>query len=437
MSEPQATRGPELARWTRSLQRSAMEEMLVATARPGILSLALGLPAPDLFPTAALGRALEEVLAQDPRALQYGPPREDLRAFVAHLMRRRGVICEAEQIFLTTGAQQAMSLVARLLLDSAPSPAGPARDEGPVVVLEEQCYPGFQQVLAAHQPQILTVATTAGHGIDLDALEHHLRAGVRPSLLYTMSDAHNPLGCSLPRSARERLVALARRYGVTVLEDDAYGMISYDGCEGEMPALRALDDTWVIYVGSFSKTLAPALRTGWIVVPQRFLGPLGSLKEASDINTATLGQRAVASLVASGSFDAHLQHLRTNYALRRDAMLEALQEALPSQARWTAPRAGFFVWVEIEGVDTVRLLEHALEHQNLAFLPGAAFTAGDAAAATHALRLSFSYGSPEMIRDGVQRLGRAVAAMPSASAARATPGDSSTQPPNSRTPRPS
>src|SRR5262245_1757431 len=390
------TKGPEMAAWTRALRRSALQDLLVATARPDVLSLALGLPSADLFPTQGIGAAITSVLKDDPRALQYGPPSAELRAFVAQLMARRGVPCEPEQVFLTAGAQQGMSLLARLLL-------GPDS----TVMLEEHCYTGFQQVLAPHAPRLITVPTRIESGIDIDSVEQALQRGAPPAFLYAMSDGHNPMGTSLPAAARRRLVDLARNHRMPILDDDAYGLLAYD--DQELPALRSFDAEWVFYLGSFSKTLAPGLRTGWVVVPERFIGPLASLKESSDIDTATLGQRAVAAFVASGSFEPHLEKLRAEYARRRDALLAALAGAFGGEARWSVPRAGFFTWVELSAdIDTLRLFEAALSCERVAFVPGAAFVAGDAAPARSALRLNFSFSPPEAVREGVARIARAL-----------------------------
>jgi 2-aminoadipate transaminase len=393
------TKGPELAAWTRAFRRSALQDLLVATARNDVISLALGLPSADLFPTQAIGAVIARLLQGDPRALQYGPPSSELRAFVAKLMGRRGVACEPEQVFLTTGAQQGMSLLARLLLEP-----------GSTVMLEEHCYTGFQQVLAPHAPRLVTVPTDLETGIDVDAVERALQSGTRPALLYAMSDGHNPVGASMPAAARKRLAALAQSFRLPILEDDAYGWLTYD--DQNLPALRSFDPEWVFYLGSFSKTLAPALRTGWIIVPERFIGPLSSLKESSDIDTATLGQRAVAAFVASGAFEDHLGRLRAEYARRRDVMMVSLERAFGSEARWSRPRAGFFTWVELpESVDAVRLFESALERERVAFVPGAAFTAGDAAPARSSLRLNFSFSPPEILQEGVARIARAFEAL--------------------------
>ncbi len=394
----------ELASWTAAMHPSALQDMLVATASPDVISLALGLPAPDLFPTAALGSVIERSLLRDPRALQYGPSSEGLREFVVGLMQRRGVSCTPEQVFLTTGAQQGMSLVARLVLDPSS-----------LVVTESYSYTGFHQAIACRQPRVVTVPTHAETGMDLDALERLLAEGECPRLCYAMSDGHNPVGASLSLEKRRRLVGLAREHGFCILEDDAYGMISYG--PDPLPALRGLEEDWVIYVGSFSKTLAPALRTGWVVVPERFLQSLASLKEGSDINTATLGQRAVAGFVESGGFDDHVNTLRQAYAERRDVLLDALAREFPEGSRWSRPEAGFFVWVELQdGIDSKRLFQLALERERVAFLPGQAFapTEGDRPHST--LRLNFSYPRPDVIEEGIARIGRALRQLSGASA---------------------
>jgi 2-aminoadipate transaminase len=403
-------KGPQPAKWTEALRRSALEDMLVETARSDVLSLALGLPSPELFPTGELARAAAELLAGDARALQYAPPLAELRERVARLMRRRGVTCAPEQVFLTAGAQQAMSLVTRVLLE----PGAP-------VLVERCCYTGFQQVLAPYAPRILTVPTLLDSGMDVGAVERLLRSGERPALLYAMSDGHNPTGVSMSMETRCRLVDLARRWEVPVLEDDAYGMLTYD--DEELPALRSLDQDWVIYLGSFSKTVAPALRAGWAIVPERLVGPLSSLKESSDINTATLGHRLVARFLASGRFEEHVETAREEYARRRDALLAALAGALPENARWSVPRAGFFTWVELPGgPDTVRLLEVALETERVAFVPGAAFAAGDTEPLRSALRLNFSHHAPERLVEGVARLSRALGTLEAAMPERANHG---------------
>jgi 2-aminoadipate transaminase len=222
-----------LAGWTKSIKRSALQDMLVASARPDILSFALGLPAPELFPAADYSEAVAQVLASDARALQYGPPFRPLKQHVVRLMAERGVECREEQVFLTSGGQQGVNLLARLLIEP-----------GSTVIVEEMAYTGCQQVLYASQAEILTVPTDFKTGVDVDAIQRLLEMGERPALIYVVPDGHNPLAVSMSREKRRRLVELASTYCVPVIEDDAYGFLYYDS---PVPPLRALDHEWILY----------------------------------------------------------------------------------------------------------------------------------------------------------------------------------------------
>ena len=383
-----------LASWTRGLKHSALQDMLVAGSRPGVLSLALGLPAAELFPVEAYGKALIHVLANDAQALQYGPPFQPLKAHIVALMAKRDVKCREEQIFLTAGAQQGTNLLARMLLE-----------QGSQVIVEEKTYPGFQQVLQPYQADILTVPTDLTTGMDVDAVEKLLVDGAQPALIYATADGHNPLAVSMSREKRLHLTKLARRYRVPIIEDDAYGFLFY-GDYAE-PPLRAFDDEWVFYVGTFSKILAPALRTGWVIVPEALVRFLATLKESTDINTAPLNQRAISAYLDSGSLDEHLSKLRREYRNRLDGMLSALSEQLPAGASWQKPTSGLFMWVELlPEVDTGALLSQAIEEDQLVFVPGHAFAIGKQQCPKNSIRLNFSNNSVDRLTDGIARLAR-------------------------------
>jgi 2-aminoadipate transaminase len=391
---PQTQEFP-LADWTHTLSRSVLRQMLAVVSRPGILSFAGGLPAPELFPTADYAAAMAHVLATDPQALQYGPPFAPLKEHIVALMAQRGVVCTPEQVFLTTGAQQGLDVLTRLLLN-------PGGD----VLIENVVYTGIQQAIAPYQPHILTVSTDLAEGIAVDEIEAHLANGARPSFIYLIPDAHNPLGVSISLERRHQLIDLALTYNIPLIEDDPYGFLQYD--EAMLPPLRAFNESHVFYCGSFSKILAPALRLGWMVAPESLMLKLTVAKEASDLESSALTQRAVSAFLAANHLPGHIERLRMEYGRRRDAMLAALYKYFPAEARWTAPQGGMFIWVELpEEMDTAVLLTTAIEQEQVAFIPGHAFAVpgGDV---HNCLRLNFSNASVEMIEEGIQRLARII-----------------------------
>jgi 2-aminoadipate transaminase len=387
------------AAWTQQIRRSALQELLTEASRPEILSLALGLPAAELFPSEDFAHASLHVLATDSRALQYGPPSQSLKRWIVSLMKQRGVTCRESQVFLTTGAQQGLSLLTRLLLDP-----------GGTILTEELVYPGFQQAVQPFQPIKLTVPTDLETGMDVDAVDDLLSNGVRPALIYTVTDGHNPLGVSMSPAKRRRLTDLASYYGVPIIEDDPYGFLSYAGTPS--PALRSYNDQSVFYVGSFSKIFAPAVRVGWLIVPEELIPNLAILKESSDIDSATFSQRALAAYMDTGLLDQHLPKLCRTYRARRDAMLLALDRYFPREARWHCPNSGVFIWVELPGqVDSTELCKFAMSRERVAFVPGRAFCMVDSSRANASMRLNFSHSSPEKIEEGIARLASALNAM--------------------------
>lgn len=385
---------PDCVGWLRGRGRSLLRRLVERASRPGVLSLAGGFPAPELFPAPAYSEALRKVLERDPRALQYGPPFEPFRDRLVELLAARGIDCGREDLLLTNGAQQAISIAAALLLD----PGAP-------VVFEESVYTGALEAVAPHSPRILTVGTDRRTGFDVDALEARLAAGERPAFAYLIPEAHNPVGATLSAEKRERLAELSERHGLPLVEDDAYGLLVYDGAAGR--PLKALAPDRVLYVGSLSKVIAPALRLGFLVVPPALRQAAQLVKESLDLECPALTQRALAELLSPPGFlPGHLARLHETYRARRDAMLEALGVEFPAGARFSRPRGGFFVWVELPGdVDTAVLLDRALDEEGVAFVPGAAFSA-DGRSGRRCLRLSFASQPPEAIRDGLRRLGR-------------------------------
>jgi 2-aminoadipate transaminase len=382
-----------LASWAQTAQQSTIQQLLALATQPDVLSFALGLPAVELFPVSAYAKAATHVLTTQPQALQYGMPGEQIKRSIVQIMAQRGVVCRPEQVFLTAGAQQGMSLLSRLLVDR----------HAPVLV-EETIYSGILQAIEPLQPQLLTVPTDPVTGMDVNAVEAHLVNGYRPAFIYVISDGHNPLGVSLSIEKRLRLVELARRYGVPILEDDAYGFLCYDG--ESLPSLRALEPDWVFYIGSFSKILAPALRVGWIIIPEAMVSILSALKEGSDINTATFSQRTVAAYLEMELLSDHIAGLQQAYRLRRDTMLRAVETSFPLGTRCSQPRNGMFVWVELpKSIDMEKMLKSAVERKKIAFVPGQAFSVIRNEAVDRSMRLNFSRCNPELITQGITQLG--------------------------------
>lgn len=385
-----------LASWTSTMQRSMLRQMIAVVGQPGILSFAGGLPAPELFPVEDYTAALARVLSTDRGSLQYGPPYLPLKHHIVGLMAQRGVTCRPEQVFLTTGAQQALAVLSRLLLDN-----------GGEVLLEGLVYTGIQQAIAPMRPRVLSLTTDLQTGVSIADIQNHLEAGARPAFLYLIPDAHNPLGVSISPEKRQTLLALSAENHLTVIEDDPYGLLTFG--EDNPPPLRASGDEHVFYVGSFSKILAPALRLGWTIVPEHLVPQLTVVKEAGDLESSALTQRAVSAYLDSGRFPDHLRTLRTAYRERRDAMLEALAAHMPDGCRWSEPQGGMFIWVELPGhVDAMELLETAVEEEKVAFIPGQAFALPGVHAGNY-MRLNYSNCCIADIHEGIERLGRVVA----------------------------
>ncbi|HTU45308.1 MAG TPA: PLP-dependent aminotransferase family protein [Bryobacteraceae bacterium] len=371
-----------------------MQARLMTEAAPDLISFALGLPAVELFPQNAFTEVAHAVLRSNRMALQYGPPCSSLKSQIVELMHRRGVDATEEQIYLTAGAQQGLSLLSSILLNP-----------GDIVMLEGANYPGFMEALRPCRPRLCPVPTNLLTGIDVDAVQSLLEEGISPALLYVMTEAHNPMGVSISNENRERLVALAQRYGFMIVEDDAYGLLKYDG-RPDRP-LRAFDSQWVSYVGSFSKIVAPSLRVGWVVIPEELIGPFSIAKFGSDLDSYTLTQHLISAFLDEGRIWDHVQYLCDEYRRRRDIMLNSLAAYFPSTARWSCPSGGLFIWVELpEEFDTAALLPIAVQQQHVAYIPGDSFAVDRKGRFSNCLRLNFSNSPEGKIKEGVLRLSR-------------------------------
>ena len=389
--------GRRLASWTEAGE-SPMRELLASLNLPGIISLAHVLPGTDFFPSDSYVRASMEVLADDRGALSYHLPCRGLKAQIVRLMALRGVTCSEEQVFITAGAQHAVSLLSWILLD-----------RGSTVILDEVVYDGVAAVTRPLEPTLFTVPSSPTEGCDIEAIETLLEDGARPRFIYAIPDAHNPTGASLPLRHRQRLVELAAAHGVPIIEDDPYGLLGYDG--GFPPPLFALDPESVIYVGTFSKILAPALRLGWIVATPEILKPLSRARQGSDMNVANLTQHTVANLLRDIDLPQHLTRVRSEYAGRLDALVQSVTGHFPEGTVCHRPQGGLFAWLELpKEIDTGRLFRESVAKHGVAFIPGEAFAMSSQSSVRHCLRLAYGAIASELVREGVERIGRAIQA---------------------------
>ncbi|MFS8098424.1 PLP-dependent aminotransferase family protein [Lentzea alba] len=364
---------------------SPVRDLLALTSRPEVISFAGGLPAPELFDLDGL-RAAYDLALQDRSVLQYAPTEGNpaLRSLVSSRLTARGL--PTSDVLITTGSQQALTLVATALL----SP-------GAVVAVEEPTYLAALQCFQMTGARIVPVASDAS-GLDPESLRSVI-ASERPTLLYLVPTFANPTGRTLSAARRAEIAALAQEHDLWVVEDDPYGELRYRG--PAVPSLASMSDR-TIYLGSFSKIGAPGMRLGWVKAPADLLRTLVIVKQAADLHTSTVDQAAAALYLANNDLDAHVARLRVEYGARRDAMIAALPSTVPDGTTWTDPDGGMFVWLRLPGsVDTAELLKEALRH-DVAFVPGAPFFATTPDHAT--FRMSFTTNTPAEIAEGMARL---------------------------------
>ncbi|MFJ9158084.1 PLP-dependent aminotransferase family protein [Streptomyces griseoviridis] len=384
---------PPLAARARVIGGSPVRDILAVTARPEVVNFAGGLPAPELFDAEGIAAAYRAVLAEQPgRALQYSTTEGEpvLREALAARTRARGLPTAADDILVTTGSQQALSLLATALLEP-----------GDTVLVEEPCYLAALQAFGFAGARIVAVPGDAD-GVDPRALEE-LVVRERPKLFYTVPTFQNPTGRTLPAARRAAVADVAARRGVWIVEDDPYGELRFEG--ERMPWIAsfpgAADRT--VLLGSFSKVMAPGLRLGWLRAPEGLRRACAVAKQAADLHTPTVNQLAAARYLADRDLDAHVARVAAAYRERRDAMLAGLPDALPEGSVWERPAGGMFLWAALPaGYDTTALLPRVVGH-DVAYVPGAPFYAGTPDRST--LRLCFVTQTPREIAEGLRRLG--------------------------------
>jgi 2-aminoadipate transaminase len=388
-AQPKPSSPFKLARRAERMNPSVIREILKVTERPGIVSLAGGLPSADTFPVEAMREAAERVLTDAPReALQYAASEgyAPLREWVAaHLNAQHGMDVSPAQVLLTTGSQQGLDLAAKVLID-----------EGSRVLVETPTYLGALQAFAPYEPQV--------EGLDSDhegpLPEALARSAGGARFAYLLPNFQNPTGHVYSEQRREAIVAAAREQGLALLEDNPYGDLWYDAPPPR--PLAARHPGGVLYLGSFSKVLAPGLRLGYMVAPPVLYPKLLQGKQAADLHTSILNQRIVFEVLRTGMLESHVPMIRARYKRQRDAMEAALETHLAGIASWIKPVGGMFFWLELrDGLDATALLPKAVE-AGMAFVPGAAFYADAPRANT--LRLSFVTVAPAQIEAGVAAL---------------------------------
>ena len=397
--------GDRFALRAQGMTSSAIRELLKLTADPEIISFGGGLPAPEVFPLDDVKAAAGRVIEQNGReALQYGPTEGylPLRELLVRHMARYGIQVTPANVLITSGAQQGLDLIGKLFINS-----------GDRILTEQPTYLGALQAFTAYQARYLPVPID-DEGLRIDLVEDALRAG--PKFLYILPNFQNPAGVTLSLERRWRLVELASHYGAPIVEDDPYGQLRYEG--EHLPPLVKLDAEYhgnghgkpfrggVLYLGTMSKTLAPGLRVGWVVAPEEVMARLVQMKQGADLHTSTFNQMVAYEVARGGFLDQHVRRIRQVHGERRNAMLQALDRHFPPGVLWTRPKGGLFLWVTLpEGMDSTALLAEALK-EKVAFVPGTAFYPCGGGQRT--LRLNFSYPTPELIEEGIRRLGAVI-----------------------------
>lgn len=384
------------ARRASGMTASEVRALFSVASRPDVVSLAGGMPYVQALPTEHVLEVVESVLVERADvALQYGGGQGSpvLRERLAMLMAEEDTWADPEDLVVTTGAQQALDLVGKVLLDP-----------GDLVAVEAPAYVGALSAFGVYEPRFLQIDLD-DDGMIVEQLEEALLRGERPKFLYTVPNFHNPAGVTMSRARREQLVALCREARIPIVEDNPYGMLRFEG--EPLPTLRSLDRQNVIYLGTVSKVFSPGVRVGWAVAEPGVLQRLVLAKEAADLCGSQFTMLVTERYFGGELWRRNLGALVQTYRSRRDAMLTALEEHFPSDASWTKPSGGFFVWVTLpDYFDTPALLAAAVDRK-VAYVPGTGFYPDGRG--RQQMRLCFSYPTEERIAEGIRRLGELLA----------------------------
>jgi 2-aminoadipate transaminase len=384
----------------REMKASEIRELLKITERKEIISFAGGLPNPEAFPVERV-REITNYLLDEKGAniLQYGTTEgvTELRKAIADRMNKKGMDITYNNVLVTSGSQQALDLVSKAFLDPDDT-----------VVVGAPTYLGATNAFKSYGAVMESVPID-NEGMDPDLLEDKLRLlqmhGRSPEMLYLIPAFQNPSGVTISHPRRKRILEIAREFDMLVIEDAPYSELRYSG-EAVRPMKTMDDDGRVVYMGTFSKVLAPGFRIAWIVADKDILNKLIIVKQAADLCTNTFGQYIAAEYLTRGYIDQHLEVIKAMYKKKRDRMLAAMEKEFPPEARWTRPEGGMFIWVTLpEYIDTMEMFSRALEN-NVAYVHGASFYADRSGKNT--LRLNFTYATDAEIDEGIKRLAATV-----------------------------
>ncbi|MDN5697912.1 MAG: PLP-dependent aminotransferase family protein [Rubrobacter sp.] len=384
----------------KGMKTAATRDLMATLSRPGIISLAGGFPDTKSFGEEAFKDLSDDVAKGFAQALQYGPTGglESIKDVIVDVMEAEGVSARQEDVFITTGAQQALDLVAKTFLD-----------EGDGILCEGPTYAGALNAFAAYRPRIMHVPMDRAGMIPVaarEALEKARKRGVHVKFIYTVPNFQNPAGVTLAAERRRELLELAREYDLVILEDNPYGMLRFEG--ENIPTLASMEQAdegevdRVVYLGTFSKIFAPGVRLGWVHAQPGILHKINVGKQGADLCSSNLSQMMIASFFQNSDWRGYVSRLNDIYRERRNAMLDALAEFMPKEVHWTHPEGGLFVWATLPSyIDATAMLPQAIA-KNVAYVPGEGFYSGDEG--KNCMRLNFSFVEPEKIRRGIESL---------------------------------
>ncbi len=377
------------------LKASEIRELLKLADQPDIISFAGGMPAPELFPIEGLKKAAVKVLEEDGKAaLQYGPtegyiPLKDIIA--KERMKPAGVNTDASGLIITNGSQQGLDFTGRIFLN---------KDD--VVICESPSYLGAINAFRAYMPKFVEISMD-DNGMIMEELEAALKANPNAKFIYTIPDFQNPTGKTMSVDRRKKLVELAEKYNVPVVEDNPYGELRYEG--ERLPAVKSFDTKGiVIYLGTFSKTFCPGMRLGWICGDPEIISKYVIVKQGADLQPSSTSQREAAVFMQTTNLDEHIKKIREVYKHRRDVMMDVMKKELPDFCKFTYPEGGLFTWVTLpEGYNAREILKKALDAK-VAFVVGGSFFPNGGHENT--MRLNYSFMSEDKIVEGIKRLGK-------------------------------